>query len=132
MTPEVRDTLFRLQQACLPLDEPVSPDQGHWWIGRSKNQPIAFCMFRPSDQWADTAYLARSGVLMLWRGQGLQKRMIQIREREARRQGYVWIVSDTTDNPPSANSLARMGYQMFDPSNPWAHDNSLYWRKRLQ
>lgn len=121
-----------MQRACLPDDDPVFPDNGIWWFGYAGRQPVAFCLLKPSHRWLDTAYLARAGVLYLWRGKGLQKRMIRLRERAARQLGYTWMVSDTTDNPPSANSLARMGYQMFAPSIPWANDTSLYWRKRLR
>lgn len=131
LTPTKRAELERMQKACLPYDDPVFPSDGVWWIGYDDKQPAAFCLLAPSARWADTAYLARSGVLYYWRGQGLQKRMIRIRERCARGNGYKWIISDTTDNPPSANSLARMGYQMFEPTKPWATDTSLYWRKRL-
>lgn len=132
LTPKIREQLLRLQQACLPDDGPVFPETGQWWLGYSNKQPIAFCLVKPSKYWLDTAYLARSGVLYLWRGKGLQKRMIRIRERHARAKGYTWMVSDTTENPPSANSLARMGYQMFDPTMPWGNETSLYWRKRLR
>jgi GNAT superfamily N-acetyltransferase len=131
-TPKIRDQLIRLQKACLPDDEPADPNEGQWWLGYSGGQPIAFCQLKASTRWLDTAYLARSGVLYLWRGKGLQKRMIRIREREARRLNYTWMVSDTTENPPSANSLARTGYQMFDPATPWGNETSLYWRKRLR
>lgn len=57
--------------------------------------------------------------------------MILLREQYAKKLGYTWIVSDTTDNPPSANSLARKGYQMFEPTKPWGMETSLYWRKKL-
>lgn len=120
-----------LQKTCLPHDDPVFPEEGVWWVGYDNKQAVAFCLIRPSYQWEDTAYLARSGVLYYWRGKGLQKRMIRIRENHARRRGYVWMISDTTENPPSANSLARMGYQMFEPTKPWALETTLYWRKRL-
>lgn len=124
--------LERLQLACLSEDEPYFPDKGWWWIGYANKQPIAFCLLVPSSQWLDTVYMARAGVLFLWRGKGLHKRMITIRESFARQKGYTWAVTDTTDNPQSANNLARKGYQMYDPSYKWAYDHSLYWRKRLK
>ena len=131
LTPAKRSELERMQKVCLPHDDPVFPKNSVWWVGYDGKQPVAFCVLSPSSRWADTAYLARSGVLYYWRGQGLQKRMIRIREKHARARGYTWLISDTTENPPSANSLARMGYQMFEPAEPWALDTSLYWRKRL-
>ena len=131
LTPSLRQQLESLQKVCLPYDDWIFPEDGVWWMGYDGPQPVAFCLLTPSSQWRDTAYLARSGVLHYWRGQGLQKRMIRIREAHARLRGYRWIISDTTENPPSANSLARMGYQMFEPTKPWAVDTSLYWRKKL-
>jgi GNAT superfamily N-acetyltransferase len=128
---DAKAKLVLLQTVCLPLDEVVFPRDGIWWIGHDNSQPVAFCLLAPSKQWKDTAYLARSGVLQNWRGKGLQKKMILLRERHARKLGYTWIVSDTTDNPPSANSLARKGYQMFEPTKPWGVETSLYWRKKL-
>lgn len=133
MTPKIQKQLLNLQYSCLPHDDPVHHRSDyHWWVGYANKQPVAFCLLKPSLQWVDAAYLARSGVLYLWRGRGLQKRMIQIRERAARRLGYVWLISDTTENPASANSLARRGYQMYEPRSPWGCEKTLYWRKRLR
>jgi GNAT superfamily N-acetyltransferase len=132
MTTGVRQELETLQRACLPEDTPVFPEDGTWWVGHDGSQAVAFCLIEPSCQWLDTAYLARSGVLKAWRGQGLQKKMITIRERHARSMGYRWMISDTTDNPPSSNSLMAKGYRIFDPSKPWGMNTTLYWRKRLR
>jgi GNAT superfamily N-acetyltransferase len=122
-----------LQLACLPDDEPVFPENGSWWVGydMTSRQPIAFGLVKPSSQWRDTAYLARAGVLPAYRGQGLQRRLITLRERFARRQGYRWMISDTTDNTPSANNLIKAGYRLLDPSSPWASSDTLYWVKDL-
>ena len=127
-----RLVLTKLQRICLPEDEPYFPDRGWWWLGTDGQQTVAFCLLTPSSQWSDTAYLARSGVLPAWRGQGLQKRMINLRERFARRHGYRWMISDTTDNFPSANSLISKGYKLYSPSKPWAYEVTLYWRKKLR
>jgi len=131
---EQHTTVLRvLQLACLPSDEPVFPSDGVWWLGRdtSSNQPVAFGLVQPSNQWRDTAYLARAGVLPAWRGQGLQRRLIGLRERYARKKGFVWMISDTTDNVPSSNNLIKAGYKLLEPSAPWANTDSLYWAKKL-
>ena len=131
---EQHTTVLRvLQLACLPSDEPVFPSDGVWWLGResSSNQPVAFGLVQPSQQWRDTAYLARAGVLPAWRGQGLQRRLIGLRERYARKQGFVWMISDTTDNVPSSNNLIKAGYKLLEPSAPWANTDSHYWAKKL-
>jgi GNAT superfamily N-acetyltransferase len=123
-------TLIKLQKHCLPNDKPYSA-AGWYWIGYEDNKPVAFCVLAPSRRWADTVYLARAGVIETHRGQGLQKRMIQIRNAYAKRKGYTWAVTDTTDNPASSNSLISKGFKLFTPSCPWGYSSSLYWRKRL-
>lgn len=127
-----RLVITKLQRLCLPDDEPYFPDRGWWWFGLDKEQTIAFCLLTPSSRWSDTVYLARSGVLPAWRGQGLQKRMINLREKFARTKGYRWVVSDTTDNLPSANSLISRGYKLYSPRSPWGYETTLYWRKKLK
>ncbi|MFK4601367.1 hypothetical protein ABIF57_000819 [Bradyrhizobium diazoefficiens] len=42
------------------------------------------------------------------------------------------IVSDTTDNPVSANNFIQAGYRLYEPEVPWAWSHTLYWRKRLR
>lgn len=127
-----KQLLTTMQLHCLPDDDPYFPKNGQWWVGREKGQAVAFCLIIPSAQWSDTAYLARSGVMPAWRGKGLQKRMITIRERFAKKQGYRWMVTDTTANEASANSLISRGYKLYTPKRPWGYEVTLYWRKRLR
>jgi GNAT superfamily N-acetyltransferase len=132
LTDDTKKALATMQLHCLPDDKPYFPDVGWWWIGIDGKQAVAFCLLTPSSQWKDTVYLARSGVFPAWRGKGLQKRMISVREKFARKHGYRWVISDTTANPPSANSLISRGYKLYAPSNPWGYETTLYWRKRLR
>lgn len=132
LTPELKQKLHKMQKICLPHDAPYFPEIAKYWAGFDQGEPVAFCIIAPSMRWSDTVYLARAGVLPSHRGQGLQRRMITIRERWARRNGFVWAITDTAENPASANSLMSLGYRMFDPSKPWALDYSLYWRKKLR
>jgi GNAT superfamily N-acetyltransferase len=113
-------------------------DYGHWWLVWDntvprifKAPPVAFCGFVPAHATPGAGYLKRAGVLKQYRGQGLQRRLITVRERKARAIGLVTMLTDTTDNPPSANSLIRAGYKIFEPSYRWAFAHSIYWRKQL-
>jgi hypothetical protein len=36
---------------------------------------------------------------------------------------------DMSGNVASANNFIRAGYRMFQPHDPWAFPNTLYWRK---
>ncbi len=76
-------------------------------------------------------YLCRSGVVPEHRGKGLQKRLIRVRETYARNMAMNWVISDTTCNPPSANSLIACGFKLYEPAQPWGNRSTIYWRKRL-
>ena len=121
-----------LQLEVLPYDEPLSTDFGWWWVATKDTLPVAFAGLHMSSQWADAAYLCRAGVVSAARGQGLQKRLIQVRERKAKALGLRWLITDTSNNPASANSLIGRGFKMFNPSAPWGLPTASYWRKDLQ
>lgn len=123
--------LMMLQAECLPGDLPYSVDTGWWWIAKNDGFPVAFAGMVPSKQWSDTVYLCRAGVMPSAQGHGLQKRLIAARIRYARKLGYRWAITDTTDNPASANSLISAGFKMFKPSKPWGFDHTSYWRLKL-
>ena len=69
------------------------------------------------------------------RGNGLQRRLLKVRERKARQLGWTSVITDTTDNVPSANNLIKAGYRLFEPESVgamnWAFKSSLFWRKGL-
>lgn len=90
-----------------------------------------FAGLAPSSRWADTGYLCRAAVLPDYRGRGLQKRLIRVRIAKARRLGWRWLVTDTRQNPASANSLIDCGFRMFEPSEPWSFSDACYWRLKL-
>jgi GNAT superfamily N-acetyltransferase len=125
--------LSALQKKCLPADCPFNVSQGDWWIVYdSKNLPCAFAGLVPSTRWARTGYLCRSGVLPSHRGRGTQKRLIRARVRHAKKLGWEWLITDTYQNPASANSLIACGFKMFIPTVPWGAEGTLYWRRKLQ
>jgi GNAT superfamily N-acetyltransferase len=76
-------------------------------------------------------YMCRSGVAEDARGQGLQRRLLRVREAFARKNGARWLISDTTDNTISANNLIAVGFRLFNPSVPWGLKHALYWCKRI-
>jgi GNAT superfamily N-acetyltransferase len=131
ITPKNLKMIKALQKTCLPADSPYLNKTAWYWIGYWHQTPVAFCVLAPSIQWGDCVYLARSGVVPEFRGYGLQKKMITIRERWARKHGFRWSVTDTSENPPSANSLISRGYRLYEPSNPWGLSRAIYWRKKL-
>ena len=120
-----------LQKKCLPYDTPHDTDKGWWWIAYDDDKPVGFAGLVRSASWADCGYLCRAGVLPNYRGKGIQKRLIDLRIRKARRVGYRWVISDTRDNHASANSLIARGFRMFSPTKPWGFSDTLYWRLKL-
>lgn len=129
--PEVEETLVELQRACLPHDALYFPEEGVWWVALHRARPVAFACLSPSQQIPDGIYLSRCGVLPAARGNGIQRRLIRARLAWAKRQGYKWAVSDTTDNVPSANSLIACGFRLYEPAVPYSYARALYWKKRL-
>jgi len=130
--PKTAFVLAGLQYACLPGDKAFPMDKGWWHIAYTESGvPVAFSGMVPSVRWTDCVYLCRAGVLPEHQGHGLQKRLIRARTAKARALGYKWAVTDTYDNPSSANSLIAVGFKLFEPSEPWAGKGSLFWRLKL-
>lgn len=113
-------------------------ENGYWWLvwdasepKAAKPPPIAFAGFTPAASTPGAGYLKRAGVLKSFRGQGLQGKLIRVREMKARRIGLVTMLTDTTDNPASSNALIKAGYRIIEPSYRWAFEHSIYWQKKL-
>jgi len=130
--PKIRKLLCTLQTSCLPGDTVYEPTHGWWYVAYSQGMvPVGFAGIVPSIRWSDCGYLCRAGVLPTHRGHGLQKKFIRARVKKARQLGWSWVITDTYDNPASANSLIPVGFRMFDPTKPWGADKTLYWRLKL-
>jgi len=126
------EELVEMQNIVLPCSEPLPlEDADDWWIVLLDDVPVGFAALSTSNTIPNAGYLSRAGVLHAHRGHGLQKRLIRGRERHARVKGWQWLVTDTHDNPASANSLIACGYKTFKPNTSWAFATSTYWRKRL-
>ena len=123
--------LIKMQKQCLPHDEIYDLYNGFWWGAFDGDNCVGFAGLVASKRWGDCGYLCRSGVVKSFRGKGIQKKLIRARERFARTLGWKWLITDTTDNPPSSNSLISCGFKLFNPTIPWGGKNTLYWRKHL-
>lgn len=112
----------------LPMVEPI----GDWWLAKCGTHWAGFCVLWPSVNFPLTGYLARSVVVPKFRGRGIQKRMIRVREAAARRHGWLSMVSDSNNgNCASGNSLIACGYRMWVPEKKWGNETSIYWRRAL-
>ena len=130
----VRHDIEAMHEVCFPDLPMIELLDGHfWWLAYDDDgDAIGFCALWPSVRMAGGGYLARAGVMPEARGNGLQMRMIRVRERKARTMDWTVMVSDTNrDNPASANNMIRAGYRIFWPPQRWSNDASIYWRKFL-
>jgi predicted acetyltransferase len=128
----VQMRLSVLQKKCLPNDKPYDTTSGYWWIATKNGVDIGFAGLVHSSRWSDCCNLIRAGVVPDHRGQGLQKKFIRVRIRQAKALKMNWIVTSTYDNPASANSLIACGFKMFNPSKPWMAKHTSYWRLKLE
>ncbi|MES2192895.1 MAG: GNAT family N-acetyltransferase [Pseudomonadota bacterium] len=130
---EVSDMLTDLHRLTFFDGAPIPKfDQGHWWLASHEAIPVAFAGLVPSTRAFNAGYFCRVGVLKKHRGRALQLRLMRALEARARRNGWSSVVSDTTENLTSSNNFIRAGYWLYQPADPWAYRNTLYWRKSIQ
>lgn len=129
---DVADTIAELHQLTFVHNEPL-PDleEGHWWLATCAGKAVAFAGVVPSTYVRGAGYFTRVGVVNGHRGKGLQRRLMRALEARSWRNGWDRVVSDTTDNIPSANNFIRCGYEIFAPQYPWSFPAAIYWMKRL-
>lgn len=109
-------------------------DDGHaWWIARAVSGRVAgYCALGVYQSEGGYGFLHRAAVEKPFRGQGLQRRMIFLRERAARAAGVKVMLTYTTDeNLASANNLLACGYRLYRPADDFGGTGALYFRKRL-
>lgn len=127
----IANDVLNLHYIC--FDGQSKPQLDNWWWGvYDESDLIGFCSLYPSIQWRNAVYLYRVGVHPHYRGKGLQRRLINVRLKFARKMGYDYAVTDTRQNPSSANNLIRCGFLMYKPSNPWSFNDACYWYKNLR
>jgi len=127
---DVAETLADLHRLTFFDSAPLPEfDRGHWWLAHIDVLPVGFAGVVPSTHAQNAGYFCRVGVLDRHQGNRLQLRFMRAMESQARRNGWVAVVSDSTDNLPSANNFIRAGYRLYQPQIPWAWPHTLYWRK---
>lgn len=132
---EIADTLRELHEEIFGDTAPqIDPERGFWWLAFETDEGrelAGFCGLTPTYADPSLGYLKRAGVLRAHRGQGLQRRFVRVREAKARRLGMRSIITDTSDNPSSANNLISCGYRIYRPVEPWGFSHTIYWTKDL-
>jgi GNAT superfamily N-acetyltransferase len=135
---EIVDVIRELHDECFGDSAPnISAEEaarGHWWLAYAvdgRRELAGFCGLTPTYADESLGYLKRAAVRKEHRGQSLQRRFVRVREAKARRLGMRGIITDTSDNPSSANNLIKCGYRMFTPEHPWGFRHTCYWEKNL-
>jgi GNAT superfamily N-acetyltransferase len=135
LSDKVRKEILRLE--LLTFGSRTLSDQeigeANWWFVYHKGIAVGFTglLYYPYLK-QPAAFLYRSGVLKDYRGYGLQKRFIRVRERQSLKDGYNRIITYTSyDNYPSANSLISCGYKLYRPPTDWGVKNAYYFEKKL-
>ena len=133
-TDEDLDDVLEIERECFPTGsgrDVESWDRWQWWIAEDSEGPCGFAaavVVEGSDQ----CYLALAGVSARARGQGLQRRLIRVREAWARGRCCGECITYTaTWNHASANNLIRCGYRLYEPEDRWGFGDALYWLRLL-
>lgn len=118
--------MFSRNHGMPPLE--LSPRA--WWVAWLGDIPVAFAAIRITGKFA---WLSTCGVLRRHRRRGLQKRLIAVRLRYAKRNGATTVYTYTViGNNPSACALIRQGFRPATPpddhAGTWAGDDVNYWR----
>lgn len=128
-----QDLLNRLHDECFGDSAPlIETHYGHHWVVYDNSDPVGFACLVQSTLAPDVGYLKRAGILAKYRGRGLQRKLIKVREAQARRNGWTQMITDTAfHNVQSSNNLIRAGYRLFEPGWRWGLTTGLYWVKDL-
>lgn len=128
---DISRLILRLHKECFPSDVRPPIGFGWWWLIYCDGEPAGFAGMIPSKRWLNCGYFCRAGILPEHRGKKLQRRLIRVRMAMAKKVGMYAVLSDTRDNPSSANNLIECGFRMYTPKYPWGYTNTSYWRKIL-
>jgi GNAT superfamily N-acetyltransferase len=122
-----------LERACFAGDAPYTNPKAVWFLAFEGRTPIGFASVTPVHGEPGVWFLSRAGVLKGWRGRGLQKRLIRVREKYVRsRGGHTMLTYVHPQNMASANNLIAEGYRLYDPQWKWGLKSALYFYKKLE
>ncbi len=107
-----------MDRVCFPLDTPAAFAGARWSIGWDGDTPASYCAWKTVDHdGVAVGFHYRGGVLPGYRGQGLQRRMLRLREEEMRQDGRIKAVTYTdADGAASMRNLIAEGYRPYVPT----------------
>ena len=115
---EDEQRILRMDTVCFPLDEPPVIAGAEWFIGCDGSKRVAYCAWKTVEHdGVPTGFHYRAGVLPEYRGQGLQRQMLRLREPRMREQGLTLAVTYTdADAAASMRNLIAEGYRPYAPT----------------
>jgi GNAT superfamily N-acetyltransferase len=128
------ELVLGLHNQTFPTDEwdHINDLSAMWLALDDDGTPVGFCIARRLTREPKVVFFQRVGVLPYAQGQGLQRRMIRVRERWARAIGATSGITYTTyENHESIVNLLRCGWRFYTPASPWVGANVHYFCKDL-
>jgi ribosomal protein S18 acetylase RimI-like enzyme len=119
---------------CFPDDTPAIIPGAMWWLAVDGTEIVAYCALRVNyESRTPVGYLYRAGVMPKYRGRGLQRKMIDIRCKAAKKLKLKAVVTVTAwNNVASMRSLMATGFKPFRPN---AYniilETLVHWRKEI-
>jgi len=110
--------ILPMDGVCFPLDEPPTIVGAQWFIGWDRETPVAYCAWKAvGHDGVAVGFHYRAGVLPEYRGHGLQRQMLRLRETRMREQGLAVAVTYTdADGAASMRNLIAEGYRPYVPT----------------
>jgi GNAT superfamily N-acetyltransferase len=107
--------------------------RGYWWVAQDTEtfEAVAFAGLVPMEPFDGVGYLKRAYVLPQYRGQGLQRQFMQLREEKARALGWHLLVSECANNEYSERNFIAAGFERCSPEQPWGASGSVYFKKKI-
>lgn len=122
-----REAVFEMDNTMFPGCHNLQDMEGelHLWLVWHKGKRVGYCATKVFD---DFVFLARCGVLEEYRGNGLQKRMITVREKC---HGGFFLTYTRRSNCASINNLIGCGYRTYWPESKFGGRDAVYWMKEI-
>ncbi|MGE5150964.1 MAG: GNAT family N-acetyltransferase [Rhodospirillaceae bacterium] len=109
--------IAQMDVVCFPIDKPAEFAGANWFIGWAGDRPAAYCAWKIVEHDEPVGFHYRGGVMPDWRGHGLQREMLRLREAEMREQGIAKAVTYTdADGAASMRNLIAEGYRPYVPT----------------
>lgn len=121
-------TIKQLHKQCFPGEQfyDEKPQNIYWIAYNRRGRPVGFAI--ASESTSGFLFLARAGVIFTHRGNGIHKRLIDVRIRYARKRGHQCAITYTSrENHASANNLIDCGFRAYEPEWKWVGDKFNYW-----